>query len=30
MRAEAFRRLVTMDQTGLLQKLLEFLESRRR
>jgi hypothetical protein len=27
MRAEAFRRLVTMDQTGLLEKLLEFLES---
>jgi hypothetical protein len=27
MRAEAFRRLVTMDRTGLLEKLLEFLES---
>lgn len=29
MRSEAFRRLVTMDQTGLLEKLLEFLESRK-
>ena len=29
MRAEAFRRLVTMDQTGLLEKLLEFLEGRK-
>jgi hypothetical protein len=29
MRAAAFRRLVTMDETGLLEKILGFLEDRK-
>lgn len=29
MRVEAFRRLVTMDESGLLEKLIDFLESRK-